>query len=161
MLVGSLNEGMDGRFGIHPAIAKALDFLQATDFRLMDNGKYAIDGERMYVNIMELISKPGSGDETDAEKHRRYIDIHYLLEGEETIGWAFHREGMIPSQVYDEEQDYALYRDAADERYIDLSPGMYVILFPNELHRPGLCKTAPMPIRKAVVKIEASLLERR
>lgn len=157
MLIGNLKQIECQRYGMHPVLSKAIDFLQNTDFRQQENGKYVIDGDRLYVNVMELTSK--FIEDTAAEKHRRYIDIHYLLEGEETIGWVFHREEMIPSQAFNEEQDYELYQVVADERYISLTPDMYVILYPNEIHRPGLCQGVPASIRKAVVKIDMELLK--
>lgn len=157
MLIGSLKQGEAERFGLHPVIAKAIDYLMETDFSQMDNGKHTIDGDSMYVNVMELTTKAVA--EATAEKHQRYIDVHYLLEGQESIGWTFHREEMIPSQAYDEDQDYALYQEVVNEQFIDLAPGMYAVLYPNEIHRPGLCEAAPAAIRKAVVKIDKALLE--
>ncbi|WP_282936030.1 YhcH/YjgK/YiaL family protein [Paenibacillus sp. RC67] len=157
MLVGSLEQEESQRCGMHPALSKVIDFLQNTDFRQLENGKYTIDSDRLYVNVMELTTK--SKEDAAAEKHRRYIDIHYLLKGEERIGWSFHDEEMIPSQAFNEEQDYALYQGVADEHFVNLTPGMYVILYPNEIHRPGLCQGAPASIRKAVVKIDIELLK--
>ncbi|WP_340004762.1 YhcH/YjgK/YiaL family protein [Paenibacillus sp. FSL K6-0276] len=46
-----------------------------------DLGRIEIRGNEMYTSIMALEVK--SLEEQVAEKHETYIDVHYLIEGEE------------------------------------------------------------------------------
>jgi len=157
MIVGSLKHGRWERKLAHPAIAQALEYLSAADFSAMADGKHPIQGEEMYARIMTLSTKAAS--EQPAERHQSYIDVHYLLEGEETIGWLQDDGTASPVQAYDPEQDYALYGELANESLVKLTPGMLAVLFPEDLHRPCLTEDVPSRIRKVVIKIHLALLQ--
>lgn len=90
---------------------------------------------------MELTTKP----QDQQEKHDQYIDIHYLLEGSEMVGWALNQS--------DSQNDYALYDHVEGEVFILFSPEIFVILTPQDVHRPGLCQLEPAQIRNVVENI--------
>lgn len=158
MIVGHRNHWKTERAFAHPVVRKAIDYLISTDFTLLAPGQYPIQGEDMFARVMELTTR--SKEERLAEKHERFFDIHYLLEGDETIGWSL-REGDLPSpaEPYELDQDAALYGDIPSEMPIRLTPGMYMVLFPEDIHRPGLTMREPGAVRKVVVKINAGLFE--
>ncbi|CDN41155.1 YhcH/YjgK/YiaL family protein [Paenibacillus sp. P22] len=146
--------GHDSRY-LHPVLQRALAFLLETDFSKVEDGRIDIDGDRFYAQVMSLHTVPP--EERLAEKHERCIDIHFLLEGEEDIGWKPHDGKEILHLAYDAEQDCTLYRELERERRIRLEPGMYMMLFPSDIHRPGL--GGGERARKAVVKIASDLLQ--
>lgn len=156
MIVGSLVNGHNESQIAHPVLRKAIDYLANTDFGQMEDGKYPIWGDELYALLMTISSKAVS--EQPAEKHERYSDIHYLLEGDETIGWKLDDGSEVPSQQYNSEKDFALYDSLKAETMIKMKPGMYLILFPEDLHRPGLSDSAPSQIRKVVIKIHQAIL---
>lgn len=80
------------------------------------------------------------------------------MQGEETIGWSIGKEGLQPDKPYDTEKDFCLYGEVPGETLIRLAPGMFAVFFPEDIHRPGLCESAPGTIRKIVVKIDQELL---
>ncbi|MFB9329341.1 YhcH/YjgK/YiaL family protein [Paenibacillus aurantiacus] len=131
--------------GIEEALA-ALKSLAADDW---PEGKTVIDGDRLYATVMKATGKLADG--LPAEAHERYIDVHLLLEGEETIGWSPRREPIPLVKPYDEETDYLLAAPASDEVMLQLSPGMFAAFYPWDLHRPGLGEGGAL--RKAVVKL--------
>jgi YhcH/YjgK/YiaL family protein len=157
MIVGSLAQWPDIRQIAHPVLRKAVGYLAETDFMKLADGRYPIQGDEMYALVMTIPSKPAS--EQPAEKHETYFDIHLLLDGEEVIGWQLDDGSEVPSQSYDSEKDFALYGELKDESFVKLRPGMFVVLFPEELHRPGLTESDKNAIRKVVVKIHHALLE--
>lgn len=110
----------------------------------------------MYASVMELEAKPFT--EQVAEKHETYIDVHYLIEGEEMIGWSPAEGGEQPVQAYDEEGDYALYQPSDEEVKLAMKPGMFAVFFPHDIHRPGMAEQ-PAAIRKLVVKIHINMFE--
>lgn len=156
MLVGTLGSWRSDRDWMHPVIRRAVDFLANTDFSTLEDGKYPIWGDEMYGRIMTLGAK--TVQEQPAEVHRKFLDIHCLLDGAETIGWQPNDCLRVPIRAYDEEQDYALFDELQDEAFVFLKPGMYMILLPEEIHRPGLGEAAGAELRKVVVKIDQSLL---
>jgi YhcH/YjgK/YiaL family protein len=71
---------------ITPAIRQAMAYLENTDFSAVAPGKYEIDGSRMFCIVSESTTR-GSA-EFKAKSHSLYIDIPYLIAGEEKIGFA-------------------------------------------------------------------------
>jgi biofilm protein TabA len=60
--------------------------MRNTDFSQMAVGRYPIDGEQMFALVQSPMTQ--AWETGKAEFHSRYIDIQYLLEGEELIGYA-------------------------------------------------------------------------
>ncbi|TBL80482.1 DUF386 domain-containing protein [Paenibacillus thalictri] len=137
----------------HAVIGIALEKLGKILKENRTEGRVEINGDQMYVSFMEFDAKPMH--DLLAEKHESYIDVHYLIEGEETIGWSSQREDVDAVKAYDSEQDYALYEPASDEVLLHLKPGMYAVFFPNDIHRPGMGHSGK--IKKAVVKVHVGL----
>lgn len=158
MIIGSLTHWSDNRQIGHPVLRKAVGYLAETNFMKLEDGRYSIQGEEMYALVMTIPSKLVS-EKQPAEKHETYIDIHFLLDGTEVIGWQPDDGSDVPSQSYDSEKDFALYGELKNESFVKLRPGMFAVLFPEDLHRPGLTDSDKRVIRKVVVKIHYALLE--
>ena len=65
--------------------AKAVEFLQRKDLRSFEEGKYEIDGKKVYATVSRYKTQDWEG--TKWEAHRNYADIQVVLEGEEIIGY--------------------------------------------------------------------------
>ncbi|MEK5645593.1 hypothetical protein BK138_30245 [Paenibacillus rhizosphaerae] len=154
MIVGSLTHWPQERTYAHPVIRKAIDFLQTAEFSQLDNGKHPIWGQDMYALVSSIRTKPAS--QQPAEKHEVFLDIHYVIEGEETIGWQLQDDRAKPFECSPEE-DYSLFTELDAESMIRLKPGMYAVLYPEDIHRPGLTEAEPSDVRKAVIKINRHL----
>jgi biofilm protein TabA len=96
--------------------------------------------------------------ETRPEAHARFIDIQYIVKGEERFGMA-HAQALAPSEDLMAENDIAFYPAPKGESFYDAAPGDFLIFFPGEIHRPMGCIAAPADIRKVVVKIPAAALK--
>lgn len=130
--------------------AAALEALAKLVEQNPELGKVEIDGDKMYATVMEFDAKPL--DEQVAEKHERYADVHCLLEGEETIGWFPQREGLDVVKPFDSDADYMLVAPADEEVLLRLTPGMFAVFYPHDVHRPGMGNPGSK-IRKIVVKV--------
>ncbi|QJC52620.1 DUF386 domain-containing protein [Paenibacillus albicereus] len=137
-----------------PAVAEALSFLRKTDFGAAPDGRIEL-GEGVHAVVMTLDTR--AAPDRLAESHERCLDIHCLLEGEERIGWKRREGGEAVRQPYDAEDDCALYGELDGEAMLALRPGMYVVLDPQDIHRPGVAAGAPGTIRKVVVKIRLQM----
>ncbi len=127
-------------------IHRAIDYLNSHDIPALPDGRTVIDDD-IYINVMEADTKR----ENIFEAHREYIDIHYIIEGEEKILTA-PVEKMTVTREYSPESDSILgTADAADEHVI--RKGQYCITMPGEAHSPCRSVTAPRHIRKAVFKV--------
>ncbi len=135
-----------------PGLAKAFDVLQHTDFSAKEAGTYEVDGKRLYYMIQEGQTKPES--EVRAEAHTAYIDIQYLLSGEETIYVSAARDHARIFKDQMAEKDYVLYDDRAEEIECNLKAGHFAVFFPTDAHRP-MCATngRSSAVRKVVFKV--------
>lgn len=148
MILDSLNNTEKAEC-LHPLLKKAFDYLKATDFSKMEDGKYELDGAKLYLSVTSLFGK--EKENAAIETHKKYIDIHMPLLGVEKIGWKPGSELQEESVPYNEEQDIAFYVDRPTA-YTKIYPGQFIIYFPEDGHAPGIGKGA---IRKVVVKILA------
>ncbi|WP_034640972.1 YhcH/YjgK/YiaL family protein [Chitinilyticum aquatile] len=139
------------------AIARALDYLRNTDFSPMAPGRYPLEGDRLIAIVQEPQTQPW--DTGMPEFHARYIDIQYLLSGEEAIGFCPANPDL--PRVTDQlaERDIAFVHPQPQESRLLLTAGMFAIFYPGELHKPCRTVAGPQAIRKVVIKIDAALLD--
>lgn len=82
-----------------------------------------------YANVQEYDTRV----EGKFEAHKDYIDVQIVVSGEEEVHVADVADAVDCLKEYDKTKD---------------------VLFPGELHRPGLAKNGtPSPVKKVVVKI--------
>ena len=94
------------------------------------------------------------------ESHERYIDIQTVIVGAEAIDW-FPRESLTVRTRYNHESDVTLYvnKGQAGRARIDVTPGLFVLLYQTDAHRPQMIVGQKAEyVKKAVVKIEHQLL---
>lgn len=86
------------------------------------------------------------------EAHRKYIDIHVILEGEETV-YVNDIEYMQSTIDYVEEGDYQLFQGEG-KHSIQLKKGYFLLLYPNEVHKTSIKVNEPVSVRKKVFKLK-------
>ena len=127
----------------------ALKFLSETDFSKIELGRYELDGDNIFYMVQSYDTDP---DKTISEAHKKYIDIQYMVEGEEIIGVADISEDKELTEAK-EENDVWCY-DCKTEPLV-LSTGKYMVLYPNDLHCPGVATNGTaLTCRKVVVKVK-------
>ncbi|MEZ6093628.1 MAG: YhcH/YjgK/YiaL family protein [Pirellulaceae bacterium] len=134
---------------LHPSFAAAFRFLQKTDWSCLKDGRQEIDGDRLFALVA---TDHGRGrDDSPLEYHRRYIDIQYVVEGVDEMGWkpmAMCQKQKLP---FDSERDIGFFCDAPD-LWLPVPEGKFTIFFPTDCHAP-LAASCETKVRKAVVKI--------
>lgn len=153
-MIADTKEYLECCRGISGSLDLALDYLQRADFTGMAAGKYEICGARVFVLIQEPDTRPRETARWEA--HRNYIDIQYLIEGAETIGFQ-QTAAMQTEEPYNPEKDIAFYRDNQKGFFVPLVPDSFVICFPQDSHMPLVCSGTPRRIRKAVVKVAVEI----
>lgn len=115
-----------------------------------------IDQDRVYVLIQGYDTKPAA--ECRWESHRKTIDIQYISEGGEAID--YHRPGVLtPNNDYDEAREVEFWQPTTPPAAtLLMSPGTYVVFLAGEPHRPKGADGVNKSVRKAVFKIDASLI---
>lgn len=92
------------------------------------------------------------------EAHRKYIDVHYILDGTEKIAVA-NTESLFIDKEYDLQNDYALYKHPVQSSSLILESGDIAIFFPNDAHMTSIETTKKTTVIKSVVKIPVKNLE--
>lgn len=135
--------------GLHPNLARGLRFLAETDFSKLAPGRIDIDGDDLYAMVQEYTTK--RPEEVHPEAHRAYVDIQYLLAGEELMGIA-PLEAMIREIEARPEGDVWFYEGETVK--VPMGEGRFVVAFPGDAHAPSVAPGDPAPARKCVVKVK-------
>lgn len=134
----------------YPGFAEAFAFLRQCLDRMPENGRYQLDGDRVFANVMNARTAPAA--DRGWEAHRKYIDIQFVADGQERIGHA-DVSSMREAGEYDAGKDILLAPDASGVSYALLTPGKFAVLFPHEAHQPGCEAGISCTCRKIVVKV--------
>jgi len=135
---------------VHPDFQAAFDFLLSANQNIND-GKYILDGEKLIAHVMTKDTKLDGA--AGLEYHKKYIDIQYVLMGEEICGLSTAKDTKH-SVPYDQEKDIAFLSEDKDTITIKVTEGYFYIVWPHEPHRP-LCAIDKCikEVKKIVIKV--------
>jgi YhcH/YjgK/YiaL family protein len=134
-------------YALNEGFAKAFEFLARPDLKQLPDGKYEIDGDRIYAIVA---NDPGrKKEEALLEIHEKYIDIQLILDGIDSMGWKPKASCKQPSAGYDEESDLQFFTDEPDA-WLATKSGAFAIFFPEDAHMPLISSGL---IHKVVMKI--------
>ncbi|WP_137225085.1 MULTISPECIES: YhcH/YjgK/YiaL family protein [Shewanella] len=137
---------------LSPRLAKALAHLASTDFSQLEVGSYSLEGKDIFVIVNDYETKPKEIE--PFEVHQQYIDVQYVVSGEEEFGYL-PLANQTPSKPYFDKHDYAEYdyeSNRHDAAFIPLKAGMFALFFPGDIHMPGT-SAKPQQVRKVVIKV--------
>lgn len=149
MIFGHINNTENNHYPA--AVARAIAYLAGQDLENIPAGRYQDEQTGWLVQVLDLQTGPQS--ENYPEAHRKFIDVQYLVSGEEYIGVATEKAELEIHQPYDADRDIVFYRHAPNETLLLMKPGNFAVFFPQDLHRPNCAINQPLPTRKVVVKI--------
>lgn len=135
--------------GLNPLFKAAFDYLKSHDLSQLEPQTITIQGEEIYGSLMELASHPQ--DEQPLEAHDRHIDIQLLLAGQERIGWSPRSRCQEITVPYDKEKDILFFGERPTS-FVDLVPGEFVILYPEDAHAPMI--GSGDQIKKIIIKVK-------
>lgn len=131
-------------------IQKGFEFLLNNDLKSLDDGRYEIDGDKIYANVQTLKTKPV--DEKKWEVHRKYIDIQYVIKGSERMGYGALEDFKKVVVEYDPERDLE-FLDGDKFNFINVDEGEFTVFYPQDVHAPMLSVKKDIEIKKVIVKI--------
>ena len=135
-----------------PFLKDAFDFVGKNKSTFVSmKGRFDIN-PLMYAVVETSLPKPLSGQKLEA--HRNYIDLQYIIEGHDIIGWKSLGDCKKLYADYDEVKDIVFYDDQSDFQ-IKLHENDFALFFPKDAHSPLCCEFS---VRKCIVKINAGLL---
>lgn len=116
------------------------------DGNQFQKGKFDINGDKEFGIGLEYQTQ--SQDKALWEAHRKYLDIHVILDGEEIICIS---DISRMQSVKNYEEDYELF-EGITEQMVHLKQGYFLVLFPHEVHKTGIIKNEMVSVRKKVFK---------
>ena len=131
---------------------KAFKFLMNNDLAKLELKRYEIDGDNLFATVSEYMSK--NEETTKFEAHRKYIDIQYVISGNEIMNIAPLKTITDVVTQYDSTKDIE-FMTSVNVINITASPSNFFIFFPSDAHRPGLKYGVNSPVRKIVIKVKA------
>jgi len=130
---------------------QAVEFLHRADLLELPDGNVPIDGKRVFAILQRY--RTAHLDKPQFEYHRKYIDLQFVLSGEEIIGWAPATE-ITPLFSYDEGQDVCTgLMETGKWSPVRLNAGQLAVLWPEDGHAPRLATEKVCLVRKIVVKV--------
>ncbi|MFA4924796.1 MAG: YhcH/YjgK/YiaL family protein, partial [Ignavibacteriaceae bacterium] len=91
-----------------------------------------------------------SAEELKWEAHRKYIDIQFVSKGFEQIG--IEDINKVPHLTeYDKEKDVQFFIGGGN--HFPLIEKTFAIIFPHEVHKPGIAITKKSEVIKVVIKV--------
>lgn len=109
-----------------------------------------LDGRNLFAIFQQYTSKPI--ELAKPEAHKVYADIQFIFGGAEQIGVA--DASLITHQAeYNSEKDILL-PQVSELSLLKLHAGSAAILFPDDVHAPGIALHAPDEVWKIVFKVK-------
>ena len=134
-------------YPVNNKFKRAFDYIHSTNTDEIPVGKYEIDGEKMFVLVQQYDTK--LKEQGVWEAHRRYIDLQYVAQGTEGMGYA--NINHLQQGEYDPNKDFLPLHGNGD--VVTLQSGDFVLLLPEDGHMPGMAIGSPAPVKKIIVKI--------
>lgn len=130
-----------------PGLETFMKFYNENDLEELPACKIYLDGNDLFVNILDFKGKAESACRMEA--HKDYLDIQIPLGCDERMGWKAQVDCQEVTQEYDEGKDVEFYGDKAVAQFT-VPAGHFAIFFPSDAHQPGI---APgKEYRKLIVK---------
>ncbi len=138
-------------FNLHPAYEKAFAFLKDAMEAFPATGKHEIDGDKLFASVQAYNTQT---DEGKMEAHEKYIDIQFIVSGKETM-YVNDIEKSELTDAYREDWDAAFYKVDENASKLTLTPGCFIVLLPNDAHRPAAAfNGVSEPVQKIVMKVK-------
>lgn len=135
--------------GIHPNLDLALEHITPEFLAsLRDNQRVELKGDLVYCTRFTYETIPQ--EESFFEAHRRYLDIHIMVEGEERVD--MNRPEDLNLTDAQEGNDFYAYQGESWHSTV-LKPGEFLVVFPEDAHRIKVQVDGPKTVSKAVFKV--------
>lgn len=139
---------------LNPDIKTGLKYVRDTKFDELEDGRHEIVEGKIYANIQSYETKPES--ECKFEAHRKYVDIQFMIKGEEKMGTTS-IDDFDETEEYNEEKDVVFLSLKEEKKenikVLHVREKEFAIFYPQDAHQPCMMIENPANVRKVVVKI--------
>ena len=146
MIFGNINQLEEFPY-LEEAVKECFEYAKNNDILSYEKGCHEIDGDRLFVNVVEYTTT--TPEERFWEAHKNYLDIHVMLKGTEQIDLNFIQNMELKEFV---EKDDFLPMDGEKNASVILREGDFLICYPSDGHRTAVQVGEPETIKKAISK---------
>lgn len=133
---------------LDPKMKAVFEYLEANDLKNFEEGSYKIIGNDVFVNRANI--KTVDRNTKGWEAHRKYLDVHVVLDGIEVIDVAFIDDMEIIK--YHEDSDF-VECSGEKKQSIVLTKGEFLIVNPEDAHKPCVSLDKDTVVEKAIFKV--------
>lgn len=133
-------------YGISKNLKQGFEWIKSNDLMNMPDGRYDLGGGN-YANVQSYETK----DDAPFEAHRKYMDIQYIISGEENCGVGDYAN-FRTVEAYSEEKDIEFLEGSCGD-YYTLKSGEFFVFFPHDTHKPALDSGKKRFVKKVIVKV--------
>jgi len=154
MIVAAL-EHLPAQAAQNAAMQKAWDWLLANRANPDLPARVEIDGKAVFALVQAYETAP-AGETVKCEAHRQYLDIQYIVSGEEMMGWA-PLDALGSLTAYNPDKD-VLFGEVPSSALtpVQVRAGHAAVFFPEDAHAPKLAVGTPCAVRKIVIKVQCA-----
>ena len=134
---------------LEKGIKECFEYAKTHDLASFEKGSHEIDGDRLFVNIVEYTTT--TPEERFWEAHKKYLDVHVMLRGTEQIDLNFIQNMKLNEFV---EKDDFLPLEGPENAHVVLTDKDFLICYPKDGHRTAIAAGDPVVIKKAIFKIK-------
>ena len=132
-----------------PAFKTAFEFLKRKDLAELEEGWIDLDnGVRASVQHYDSIN----AEDGSFECHEKLIDVQYVIEGKEYC-LVCKRDGLTVKTPYSVDNDITFYNETEKYSSVLLLPGDFIVLGPEDVHKPRVKVDNNEPVKKIVLKV--------
>lgn len=150
MIFGNIKDLEEYPF-LEEQVKECFEYAKTHDLAGYEKGSHKIDGDRLFVNIVEYNTT--TAEERFWEAHKNYLDVHLMIHGTEQIDLNFIRNMDVKTFV---PEDDFLPMDGEKNSSVILRDGDFLICYPNDGHRTAVAVNGPEKIKKAIFKVRIS-----
>lgn len=124
-------------------------FLAESDLNEIALGEHQIVPGRCWATVSEYV--PKTTNKGNIESHKKFIDLQYVLRGNEQMGLA---KDVTVKKEYNPDRDVAFWY-SQNITYYNAGPESFFLFFPSDIHQPSVHDgQETTQSRKVVIKIE-------
>ncbi|MBQ2785605.1 MAG: YhcH/YjgK/YiaL family protein [Oscillospiraceae bacterium] len=138
--------------GLNPDLDRILEAMKAYTPDNYPGGRIELDGSRLFM-LLKSYETHALG-ESLSEAHRNYLDVMYMVEGEETIYVKPTAQLKNVTKEYDPAIEALLAKTDEDVTPVLLKAGSFVVLFPQDAHTPACHANGPCMVKKIIGKVQ-------
>ena len=130
-------------------IKACFTYAKEHDLTTYEKGSYKINGDEFFVNIENYATV--KREERFWEAHKKYIDVHMIIEGKESIDVSFCDDMQIKS--FDENRDFVELIGEEKATVNLINKGDFLICYPEDAHRTAIICQQSQTIKKLSLKL--------